>query len=93
MEFTSTSCTRFKTNWYGAYLICLLCDIVDLFTKQMKICRLKCNCCVDFLNCMKNINNVLKMCSSLAINRRRSSASKNINLLIHKIYNTTRNYY
>ena len=33
---------------------------------------------------MNNNNNVLKMCSLLAINGSRSPACKNINLLIHK---------
>ena len=37
-----------------------------------------------FPNCMKNNKNVLKMCSLLAINGSRSSACKNIHLLIHK---------
>ena len=35
-------------------------------------------------NCMNNNNNVLKMCSLLAINGCRSPACKNITVLIHK---------
>ena len=52
----------------------------DMPVVMQLLCRLK----KKNLNCMNNNNNVLKICTLLAIIVSRSPACKNINLLIYK---------
>ena len=91
MDFSSTSCTRFITNWNKAvrriFNLPPMCHhrFVYQIAGDMPVeMQLLCAFFHFFLNCMNNNNNILMMCSLLAINGSRSPACKNINLLIHK---------
>ena len=90
-NLSCTSCTRFISNWYKAvrriFNLPPMChrrfehQIAGDMPVEM---QLLCGFLTFSLKCMKNNNNVLKMCSLLAINGSRSPACKNINLVIHK---------
>ena len=73
-NFSSTSCTRFITNWYKAvrriFNLPPMCQRRFLYqiAGDMPVeMQLLCRFLKFFLNCMNNNNNVLKMCSLLAI--------------------------